>query len=53
MAAIYWYIVRLERLAEAWLIRHNGKKNLGNRDTARIKTHDSHSMRFHKAATGE
>ena len=53
MAAIYWYIVRLDRPAVARLIRHNGKKNLGNRDNTRIKTHDPHSMRFHKAATGE
>ena len=48
MIAIYWYIVRLERLAEAWLIQHNGKKNLG------IATiHRPHYMRFHNAATGE
>lgn len=53
MLAIYWYIVRLNRPAEARLRQHNGKQNMGNRDNTRIKTHDSHSMRFHKAATGE
>ena len=48
MAAIYWYIVRLDRPAEAWVRQHNGKKNLWE-----APVHQIHSMRFHKAATGE
>ena len=57
MTAVYWYIVRLERLAASWLFRHYGRKIPGKVSTnftfRQRLTVNQYLMRFHSAATGD
>ncbi|MBQ6960835.1 MAG: hypothetical protein IJP78_07660 [Clostridia bacterium] len=52
MAVLYWYIVRLERLAASWLFRQQADKIPGKVPSTIFTDQQNFFKRFHTAATG-